>query len=151
MRKLILSAIFLLFWFLNPIAYCDPVIIVGVCGYGIYGPCNSVNDAEAAFAPGATSLVFQQSTSALTATPNVRVCLMNQGMPQDHGTSGGSMQSLVCDSILGYYLGKKLTVPVTASSYFVIQVDQATKYNHDGSLTNYLLLPSGGSWGEAVR
>ena len=130
--------------------------MIGIIGYGmvgkavahgIYGPCNSVNNADAA--PGPATLVFQQTSSAVTATPNVRVCLMKNGLVTS--IPGGVMQSLVCDSITGYFLTKKTTVTLSSAVYFVIQVDQSTKYNHDGSLTNYLLLPSGGSWGEAVR
>lgn len=98
--------------------------------------------------PSPATLVFQQTSSAVTATPNVRVCVMQNGMAQ---AWNNYMQSLVCDTIQSYYLTKKTTVPLTSAIYYVIQVDQATKYNHDGSLTNYLLLPSGGSWGEAVR
>ena len=59
---------------------------------------------------GATSLVFQRATTATSATPNVRICTMTQtkGMVKELGETGDKMQTLICDTILGYYLGKKL-------------------------------------------
>ena len=102
---------------------------------------------------GATSLVFQRATTATSATPNVRICTMTQtkGMVKELGETGDKMQTLICDTILGYYLGKKLTVNITGSSYFHFEVDQDTLFNHDGHATNALKILSGTAWGEAIR
>ena len=101
--------------------------------------------------PGAVNLVFQQASSAVPATPNVRVCVMKSGMARDFKNGGIPMQSGICDTITGYYLGKKLTVPITGGNWFHLEVDQDTEYNHDGSATNWLKILSNGSWEETIR
>ena len=102
-------------------------------------------------ASGSTTLVFQQTSSALTAKPNVKVCVMSKGMVRDLSTSGTAMQTVICDSITGYFLGKKLTVSIAGSNYFYAQVDQDTLFNHDGHATNGLTIYGGTGWGESVR
>ena len=106
---------------------------------------------------GATTAVFSQTSTALTASPNVRVCVMSQGqaptsgLVKEKGSTGDKVQGPICDYIYGYYLGKKLTVNITGAMWFYAEVDQNTKFNHDGSATNYLIIPSGGSHSEVVR
>ena len=106
---------------------------------------------------GSTSVVFFRTSSSLPASPNVRICIMNQGvapsagMVKENGSTGDKLQTNICDSWLGVYLGKKATVNLTNTSWWGAQVDQDTKVNHDGSSTNYGVIPSGSFWGEGVR
>ena len=100
---------------------------------------------------GAFNAIFAQTTSALTATPNVRICLMTSGAKRDLTAGGGIVQAGICDARGGYYLGKKLTVPITGAFWYNICVDQDTQYSKDGSATNYTLIKSGTCWSEPVR
>ena len=101
--------------------------------------------------PGATTLVFQCTSTAVPSTPNVRVCVMNAGMARDFKNSGIPIQTVICDSITGYYLTKSLTVSLTGAQYFYFQVDQDTLFNHTGHATNALKILDGEAWGESVR
>lgn len=112
------------------------------------------NSRPAAAIPGSTALVFNQTSSALPATPNVGVCAMTKGMVRDLTTSGVPMQTLVCDSITGYFLGKTLTVNLTSTSYFVAwnMGNGTVMFNHAGFPSNNALpIPALASWSEAVR
>jgi hypothetical protein len=112
-----------------------------------------------AFPPGATTVVFHQTSSALTSTANVVICQMNQGLPQSTSANvsnpGNGLQAYTCDSITGYFLGKTLTVNLTGASYFVIENlgSGAIQYNHTGGFptSNALSIPSNGFWSEAIR
>jgi len=95
-------------------------------------------------------VVFRPTSSAAT-TPNIRLCIMKQGLSQDQETSGGTIQSIVCDTRPGYNVTKYLSTTLTNVILLNICVDQDTKYNNDGSLTNYTLIKSGTCWSEAVR
>jgi hypothetical protein len=108
---------------------------------------------------GATSVVFFRTSSAAPAagSPNVRVCIMNQGTSPDKGlvreagTTGGQLQTKVCDSWVSVLLGKSATVNITGATWWGAQVDQDTKFNHDGSAVNFGIISSGSFWGEGVR
>lgn len=95
--------------------------------------------------------VYFRPISSAATTPNIRLCVMNQGLPQDHETSGGPIPIIVCDSRPGYAVTKYLTTTLSNVILLSICVDQDTKYNNDGSLTNYTLIKSGTCWSEAVR
>jgi hypothetical protein len=104
--------------------------------------------------PGSSTLVFNQTSTALTAAPNVAVCVMTSGMVRDLAVSGVPQQTIVCDSITGYFLGKTLTVNITGANRFAAfnRGAAAINFNHTGfPSNNALTIPAGLSWSEGVR
>jgi hypothetical protein len=128
-------------------------LLLGICNYFCPKP------EEALAVSGATSVVFFRASSAAPAAsaPNVRICVMNQGtspskgLVREAGETGGQLQTNICDYWIPVLLGESATVNITGATWWGAQVDQDTKFNHDGSATNFGIIPNGGFWGEGVR
>jgi hypothetical protein len=96
-----------------------------------------------------TTLVFTMTSSAATATPNLRISLMKRVMVQ----APIAVQSFVRDETVNYYLTKTKTVTYSGINYLgaVIEAPQDTKVYRNGDLTNYMLLQADGSILEMFR
>jgi hypothetical protein len=89
--------------------------------------------ASAAHAISPDQIVFKITSSAATATANLRIMKM---------TGGVKVQGMAFGPISNYFLTKSTTVQLEGTDALWIQVDQATKvYTNDA--TNYLTLSSG--------
>jgi hypothetical protein len=89
--------------------------------------------ASAAHAISPDQIVFKITSSAATATANLRIMKM---------TGGVKVQGMAFGPISNYFLTKSTTVQLEGTDALWIQVDQATKvYTHD--TTNSLTLSAG--------
>jgi hypothetical protein len=105
----------------------------------------------AASVASAQTVTFGIASSAKTSTPNVRIAFMFGPLPTAPGASGGMMQTMRIDKIVGYYLTKAaLAVNMLnplgdgrPATQFMVQGDQDTKLYVGTDLTNYILVKSG--------
>jgi len=90
-----------------------------------------------------TSLVFSQTSSAKTSTPNLRVTVMKRVLRKDDNIIPIQGFALQADTTYNYYLTKNQTFTVTAD-YIAVQlgVDQDTKL-YINSETAYKVIPAG--------
>ena len=88
-----------------------------------------------------SSITFGIASSAITATPNLRIGVMKGTMGKDGNVV---MQGMVIPRPVNYHLTKsKVHTFVTGTTAIEIQADQDTKMYVGGDLTNYLLIYSG--------
>lgn len=90
-----------------------------------------------------TSLVFSQTSSAKTSTPNLRVTVMKRVLRKDDNIIPIQGFALQENATFNYYLTKNQTFTVTAD-YIAVQlgVDQDTKL-YVNSETAYKVIPAG--------
>lgn len=88
-----------------------------------------------------TAFTFSITSSASTATPNIRIAKMKPPM-----TNGNlPIQSFVWDETENYFLTKSTAVSYNGmnTKALLIQADQDTKFYRGTDLTNYILIYSG--------
>jgi hypothetical protein len=88
-----------------------------------------------------SSITFGIASSAVTATPNLRIGVMTGTLGKDGNVV---MQGMTIPRPVNYYLTKsKVHTFATGTTAIQIQADQNTKMYVGSDLTNYMLIYSG--------
>lgn len=103
-----------------------------------------------AFAMDFTTITFAQTSSAKTATPNLRIAVQKTRLARDSGSN--IVQGAAMTKIYNYYLTKSITHPFDANDvFYYVQTDQDTKHYFGTDLTNYLVIQSGVPFSNVVK
>lgn len=104
----------------------------------------------ASFAMDFTTITFAQTSSAKTATPNLRIAVQKTRLARDSGSN--IVQGAAMTKIYNYYLTKSITHPFDANDvFYYVQTDQDTKHYFGTDLTNYLVIQSGVPFSNVVK
>jgi hypothetical protein len=88
-------------------------------------------------------IVFKITSSAKSATPNLRLGKQGSVMSRDSLSRDSNVQSIqghVSQTFSNYYLTKSTTVDTSSSISILVQVDQTTSYYINSDSTNYLTI-----------
>ena len=89
-----------------------------------------------------TQVVFSITSSAQTATPNLRVAKQSKRLTREAVSAGNVIQGPAPSSFEDYYLTKSQTVSLVDVVWFEVQVDQDTKMYLNSDLDNHILVYS---------
>lgn len=109
----------------------------------------SLGIVPATWAFDASSITFSITSSAKTATPNLRIGIVKGALARD---GNETIQAMPLPRPVNYYLTKTITHTfTTGTTGILIQVDQDTKLYVGDDLTNAILLPALTDYFFAIR